>query len=139
MSWREAPLYIQVHDLARRVLEWTPTWSDRSDSGLVATTREQALALVDAVSLALTFPDERLAHLAAADASIVRLRMRLRLAHGGRRAARGGRAVGRRGAAGPAGGRPGARRRGVGRGARAGLETGIFGEGSRVVVAVDHR
>jgi hypothetical protein len=81
MSWREAPLYIEVHDLARRVLEWTPSWPDRGDPGLAATTRETALHLVDAVSLALTFPDDRPAHLAAADATIVRLRMRLRLAN----------------------------------------------------------
>ena len=125
MSWREAPLYIEVHDLTRRVLEWTPTWSDRGDPGPVATTRDQALALVDAVSLALTFPDGRLARLAAADASIVRVRMRLRLAHD-RRAARGGRAVGGRGAARPAGGWRRARWRSVGGGARAGLETGFF-------------
>lgn len=78
MSWRDAPLYVEAAALARTVGERATVWTGASP--LAGTTLEVALSLVDAVALALTFPETRAAHLEAADHAVVRLRERLRLA-----------------------------------------------------------
>jgi hypothetical protein len=79
VSWRDAPLYVEVHDLARWTLDQTGSWSDRGGAPLAALVTEAACDLLAAVSLALTFPDTRAADLAGADRAIVRLRVLLRL------------------------------------------------------------
>ncbi len=79
MSWRDAPLYVEAFDLTRWVTERTTTWQHQHLAQLVTSS---ACELVTAVSLALTFPETRTAHLEQADAGIVRLRTLLRLAQG---------------------------------------------------------
>lgn len=80
MSWRDAPLYVHAHELARDVLPRVETWTGRGGGTLASGVGEAAQALLVAVSLALTFPAERTVHLRAADAEVVRLRVSLRLA-----------------------------------------------------------
>lgn len=77
MSWRDAPLYVEAHDLARWLLERAATWEDGEPAHRVA---GSACDLLEAVALALTFPARRAEHLEAADGAIVRLRCQLRLA-----------------------------------------------------------
>lgn len=77
MSWRDAPLYIEAHDLARWLLE-------RSDGQPAEAVVSRRLALtgcqlVEAVSLALTFPLQRAHWLQEADGAVVRIRVLLRL------------------------------------------------------------
>ncbi len=79
MSWRDAPLYVEAHDLAAWVLERTGGWRVEA-AALAGATSAAACDLVTATSLALTFPDRRAVHLEQADESIVRLRTLLRLA-----------------------------------------------------------
>lgn len=80
MSWRDAPLYVEAlaltDDLHARLEGWTPAQMALL-GGAVA---ERARDLLDAVSLALTFPDERARELRRTDKAIVRLRLALRLA-----------------------------------------------------------
>ena len=78
MSWRDAPLYVESHDLARWLLERTSTWSNSSVLG--RRIGRTACELVESVALALTFPTRRAGHLEAADGALVRLRCLLRLA-----------------------------------------------------------
>lgn len=80
MSWRRAPLYVESHDLARWVLERASRWQGGRGHPLAPPATAAACELVGQVSLALTFPATRPAHLEAADHSIVRLRTLLRLA-----------------------------------------------------------
>ena len=80
MSWRDAPLYIHATDLAQWCVQRASGWSGPLGDRLGRDLHAAALELVDQVALALTFPSDRAAHLAAADATVVRLRERLRLA-----------------------------------------------------------
>jgi len=78
MSWRAAPLYVRVHDLARDLLP-------RVESGPCPSLRHRIAAevqeLLCEVSLALTFVAGRADHQAAADRSVTRLKVLVRLAH----------------------------------------------------------
>lgn len=78
MSWRDAPLYVEAHDLARWLLERTGHWP--AESPLRARLSQASCELLEAVSLALTFPLQRATHLQLADGAIVKLRVLLRLA-----------------------------------------------------------
>ena len=80
MSWRDAPLYVDAHDLARWVLERTSSWPPERDRLLGLPLASAACELVCEVSLALTFPHGRPRHLERADRALVRLRVLLRLA-----------------------------------------------------------
>ena len=80
MSWRDATVYVEAHDLARWVLERTNSWPPTSDRHLGGPVAGAACDLLEEVSLALTFPRSRSLHLEAADEAIVRLRVLLRLA-----------------------------------------------------------
>lgn len=80
MIERNAPLYVESHDLARWVLERVEAWPEERGRTLRQPLAETACQLVTAVSLALTFPDTRGEHLREADETVVRLRMLLRLA-----------------------------------------------------------
>ncbi len=82
MSWRDAPLYVEAHDLARWTLERTNAWASRDDRHLAPLVAGGACDLLTAVSLALTFPATRAIHLEEADHGIVRLRVLLRVARG---------------------------------------------------------
>jgi hypothetical protein len=80
MSWRDAPLYVEAHDLAAWLLARTASW-DRSGAACLAPRIANASCeLVESIALALTFPPTRRSHLERADASIVVLRTELRLA-----------------------------------------------------------
>jgi len=78
VSWRDAPLYVESHDLTRWLLERTATWSNCNVLG--KRVAQTACELVESVALALTFPARRAEHLEAADGALVRLRCLLRLA-----------------------------------------------------------
>lgn len=80
MTWQRAPLYVQAHDLARWLLERAGCWQTPPEAHLGRALAEQALELVSAVSLALTFPAARAVHQERADDGIVRIRTTLRLA-----------------------------------------------------------
>jgi hypothetical protein len=80
MSWRDAPLYVEAHDLARWVIERTNAWPMDRDRHLGTPLVSAACDLVIEVSLSLTFPASRRLHLEAADEAIVRVRSLLRLA-----------------------------------------------------------
>ncbi len=80
MSWRDAPLYIESHDLAVWVLGRCAGWSEPGLADLRSETSRSAIRLVEDVALALTFPAGRSRHLERADQGIVRLRIALRLA-----------------------------------------------------------
>ena len=80
MSWRDAPLYIEAHDLAAWIVARSATWHEPAAGCLAPRIAAAACDLVDAVALALTFPVHRADHLERADASIVVLRTELRLA-----------------------------------------------------------
>jgi len=79
MSWRDAPLYVEAHDLARWTLERTAT-RHAASPGLCRAVDRAAVQLVCSVSLALTFPAGRVQHLEDADQAVVCLRVLLRLA-----------------------------------------------------------
>jgi hypothetical protein len=80
MSWRDAPLYVRCHDLARGVLErFTGDDPDPAAAVLVSRVCATSAELLCAVSLALTFRSTRAADLAEADRALVRLRVQLRL------------------------------------------------------------
>ncbi len=76
MSWRDAPLYVRSHDLARDLLL-------RTEAGPCATLRHRLAAeaqeLLCEVSLGLTFVDTRRLHQAAADRAVARLKVLVRL------------------------------------------------------------
>ena len=80
MSWRDAPLYVEVHDLAVWTLDRAGAWKDRQGPALADRVAGVVCDLVTSVALALTFPATRYRHLEAADEAIVRLRTLLRLA-----------------------------------------------------------
>ncbi len=82
MSWRDAPLYVEAHDLAVWILGQAKGWSGGAETYLGPRVAGAACDLVDAITLALTFPDRRAAHLERADAAVALLRTRLRLAQG---------------------------------------------------------
>jgi hypothetical protein len=80
MSCRQAPLYIEAWDLARSILDQIETsTAPNRRSSLCERTLGAALDLLDNVSLALTFPAGRPGYLLAADESVVKLRLLLRL------------------------------------------------------------
>ncbi len=79
MSWRDAPLYVEAHDLAGWILERAEGWNGRGEQ-IGRRVTGAACDLVDAVTLALTFPERRAADLERADAAVAVLRTRLRLA-----------------------------------------------------------
>lgn len=80
MSWRDAPLYVHAHDLARDLLPRTEAWSQRGGAALGGLVGTSALELLTLVALALTFPEERANRLRLADDEVARLRVMLRLA-----------------------------------------------------------
>ncbi|HEX9730704.1 MAG TPA: hypothetical protein VGG06_01820 [Thermoanaerobaculia bacterium] len=80
MSWRDAPLYVEAHDLARWIVQRTHGWSSGEDRQLATLVVGHACEILTTVSLALTFPATRARHLETADHGIVRLRVLLRLA-----------------------------------------------------------
>jgi hypothetical protein len=84
MSWKHAPLYVLAHDLARWLEERAAQSGDPARERLLKVLSEDSRELLVAVSLALTFPADREAHLRAADERVVRLRVILRLAADGR-------------------------------------------------------
>jgi len=77
VSWRAAPLYTRAHDLARDLLPRVEAGGYPALRHRLAT---EAQELLCEVSLALTFPDGRAAHQAAADRSVTRLKVLVRLA-----------------------------------------------------------
>ncbi len=79
MSWRDAPLYVEAHDLARWLLERTNAWPADRDRSLCEPLTRASCDLVESVSLALTFPGGRAEHLRRADEAVVRVRVLLRL------------------------------------------------------------
>ena len=79
MTQREAPLYVEAHDLARWVIERADSWGDRGGV-LSVRVSDAACGLLEAVSLALTFPRGRARDLEEADRAMVRLRVLLRVA-----------------------------------------------------------
>lgn len=80
MSWRDAPLYVEAHDLAVWLIERAATLREPAAGFLAPRIVGTACDLVDAVALSLTFPATRPERLAQADAAIVVLRTELRLA-----------------------------------------------------------
>lgn len=80
MSWRDAPLYVQAHDLTRWVLERAGSWKERGGEPLAGPVAEAVCELLGSLSLALTFPETRADHLQKADEALVRLRVLLRVA-----------------------------------------------------------
>lgn len=82
MSWERAPLYVQAHDLAAWLLAHVERWPAGSHADLRRRIAGTALELVEAVSLALTFPPARAAESERADCCVARLRVLLRLAAG---------------------------------------------------------
>lgn len=92
MSWRDAPIYIRAHDLARDLL---PRVEDGPCPALRHRLAAEAQDLLCEVSLALSFVDGRRAHQEAADHAITRLKVLVRLARDvGVLDERGGRSVG---------------------------------------------
>ena len=80
MSWRDAPLHVEAAALCEDVHARAAGWAGPTAALVTPACAEAALALSEAVSLALTFPEGRAAQLQAADEAVVRLRERLRLA-----------------------------------------------------------
>lgn len=80
MSWHDAPLYVEAHDLASWIVARAALWREPGGGLLAPRIAGAACELLDAVALALTFPAVRAAYLERADASIVVLRVELRLA-----------------------------------------------------------
>jgi len=80
LSWRDAPLYVEAHDLARWIVQRAHGWSCGDDQHLASLVVGNACEILTSVSLALTFPATRARHLETADHGIVRLRVLLRLA-----------------------------------------------------------
>lgn len=80
MSWRDAPLYVEAHDLARWIVQRATGWSSRDDQHLAPLVVGSVCEILTSVSLAFTFPATRARHLETADQGIVRLRVLLRLA-----------------------------------------------------------
>ncbi len=82
MSWRDAPLYVEAHDLASWILPRVAAWPRPAGRYLAGRVAAAAFNLVAEISLALTFPKSRASHLEQADEAIVVLRTGLRLARG---------------------------------------------------------
>lgn len=80
MSWRDAPLYVEAHDLARELFQRAPAWQAAGQHTLTTQTTEATARVLGAVALALTFPETRAHDLAEADRALVHLRCLLRLA-----------------------------------------------------------
>lgn len=80
MSWRGAPVYVVAHDLATWIVLRTETWPNTVGRQLAERAIAEALDLVQALAIALTFPDARCTSQQVADQAIVRLRETLRLA-----------------------------------------------------------
>lgn len=80
MSWRGAPVYVAAQDLATWVTLRAESWPGPTGWQLALRSTTEALDLVQALALALTFPDQRSASQQRADQAIVRLRETLRLA-----------------------------------------------------------
>lgn len=79
MSWRDAPLYVEAHDIARDIIDRVGRMSQPHSDALRPALAQAALDLLVSVSLALTFPAPRARHLERADEAIVRLRVLIRL------------------------------------------------------------
>ena len=61
MSWRDAPLHVEATSLCQDVLTRSSSWAGPGAAPLAAPCAEAALALGEAVALALTFPEGRAA------------------------------------------------------------------------------
>ncbi len=79
MSWRDAPVYVEAHDLSRWVLDRCAGWETGPCALLRTPVSAASTRLLISLSLALTFPITRAAHLERADEAIVELRTLLRL------------------------------------------------------------
>lgn len=77
MSWRDAPLYIRAHDLARDLL---PRVADGPEPVLRHRLAAEVQELLCEISLALSFVQGRRNHPHAADQCITRLKVLVRLA-----------------------------------------------------------
>jgi len=77
LSWRQAPLYVAAYDLVCWLLEHQRKWPPTVLGDRLAST---ACALLESISLALTFPLNRRYQLREADQTAARLREQLRLA-----------------------------------------------------------
>lgn len=77
MSWRDAPLYIRAHDLARDLL---PRLEGDTHPSLRHRMAADVQELLCEISLALSFVQGRHAHQRAADHAITRLKVLVRLA-----------------------------------------------------------
>jgi hypothetical protein len=78
LSWRDAPLYVEAHDLARWIFERSNSWP--AGNSFIPAICNASIDLVTSISLALTFVEGRVSYLRQADEAIVRLRSLLRLA-----------------------------------------------------------
>ena len=78
MSRKEAPIYIEAHDLTRWVVEKAATWP--APALLAPQVTQASTELLSSVSQALTFTRNRRDHLNRADEAIVKLRVLLRVA-----------------------------------------------------------
>jgi hypothetical protein len=77
MSWRDAPLYVRAHALARDLL---PRVAEGPHPALRHRLAAEAEELLCEVSLALSFVEGRAEHQAAADRAVTRLKVLVRLA-----------------------------------------------------------
>jgi len=77
VSWRDAPLYIRAHDLARDLL---PRVAEGPEPALRHRLAAEAQELLCEISLALSFVKGRRDHQHAADQCITRLKVLVRLA-----------------------------------------------------------
>ena len=80
MSWRDAPLYVRVHDLCRDLLVRVESGPSAPHSVLRERIACDALGLLTSVSCALAFPEGRASQQALADEHTNNLKVLLRLA-----------------------------------------------------------
>ena len=80
MSWRDAPVYVEAHDLARWITERALCWDAAARGALGDRLCHAATDLLTSVSLSLTFPDRRADTLRDADEATQELRALMRLA-----------------------------------------------------------
>jgi hypothetical protein len=80
MSQQNAPLYIMALDLAQQMAERHARWSPADQRRLGDALNQSAQELLVEISLALSFPEDRMEALRRADHLLVRQRVLLRLA-----------------------------------------------------------
>ncbi len=80
MIWRDAPLYVDAYDLSLALLRLSSKLPSRAFDLLGEDLADESKQLLYQVSLALSAPEQRVAAVEAADQSLLRLRLLLRLA-----------------------------------------------------------